>query len=234
MLGHDMRHTGQSELLGPDFSSGAPAANQVSAVPFVDKIKMHPVVGQNGDVYVGMGWQFCSLKALDVSNPANPVFLPNTAWNSPARSDPGCQPTNADVSASSAAIDQNGYIYFGDRDNSVYKFRGSDGQRMWTYNHGHEGDHHSSPAIAADGTVYFVFSQNTDGKWLDSRGQEHRGHRHPATRGAARLLHQVEARRGTVRFHVVACAHHHHRLAGHAGLHPRHGGLQDGHVPRIR
>jgi outer membrane protein assembly factor BamB len=163
MLGHDVRHTGQSELLGPDFSSGAPAANQVRAVPFVDKIKMHPVVGQNGDVYVGMGWQFCSLKALDVSNPANPVFLPNTAWNSPARSDPGCQPTNADVSASSAAIDQNGYIYFGDRDNSVYKFRGSDGQRMWTYNHGHEGDHHSSPAIAADGTVYFVFSQNTDG-----------------------------------------------------------------------
>src|SRR5215468_4407163 len=177
MLGHDARHTGQSALLGPKFASGAPGPNDVRALPFYDKIKMFPATGPNGEVYVGMGWQFCGLNPLDVTDTNNPVFT--TKWNqSPAPASPqgapinapsatwpniGCWPTNADVSASGAAVDQNNYVYFGDRDNSVYKFRGADGTRMWTYNHGHEGDVHASPVIAADGTVYFAFSQNSDG-----------------------------------------------------------------------
>src|SRR5262249_17706673 len=61
------------------------------------------------------------------------------------------------------AVDHADYVYFGDRDNSIYKFRGSDGTRMWIYNHGHEGDHHASPVIGEDGSVYFAFSQNSDG-----------------------------------------------------------------------
>ncbi len=32
-----------------------------------------------------------------------------------------------------------------------------------TYNNGHEGDINSSPAIAADGTIYFSFIQNLSG-----------------------------------------------------------------------
>src|SRR5262250_3772948 len=61
MLGHDARHTGQSALLGPKFASGAPGANDVRSLPFYDKIKMFPATGPNGEVYVGMGWQFCGL-----------------------------------------------------------------------------------------------------------------------------------------------------------------------------
>ena len=161
MLGYDVRHTGQSNLLGPKFAGAAPGPSDVRALTFYDKIKMFPVTGPNGEVYVGMGWQFCALNPLNVTDPTNPVFT--TKWNVPGWPNAGCAPLNADVSASSPAVDQNNYVYLGDRDNSVYKFRGSDGVRMWTYNHGHEGDHHASPAIAADGTVYFAFSQNSDG-----------------------------------------------------------------------
>ena len=40
---------------------------------------------------------------------------------------------------------------------------GPDGLRIWTYNNGHEGDINASPAIAADGTIYFSFIQNLSG-----------------------------------------------------------------------
>ena len=163
MLGNDEQHTGRSDLLGPLFQGGLPGTNNVQALTFYDKIKMFPVVGPDGSIYVGMGWQFCAINPLNVTvNP--PVFTMKwTKLPPPATNAAGCRPTNADVSASAAAIDKDGYVYLGDRANSVYKFRGSDGQRMWTYNHGHEGDEHASPAIAADGTVYFAFSQNSDG-----------------------------------------------------------------------
>ena len=59
-----------------------------------------------------------------------------------------CKPLIADVSPNAAAVDVNGYIYVGDRDNTFYKLR-PDGTRVWTYNNGHEGDINSSPAIAA-------------------------------------------------------------------------------------
>jgi len=174
MLGNDARHTGQSDLLGPKFpGSTVPGSNDVRSVTFYDKIKMFPVVGAAGTVYVGMGWQFCAVNPLDVTNPADPVLTQK--W---------CVPTIGDVSASAAAVDQDDYIYFGDRDNSIYKLRGSDGARMWTsytyqgqtfplpslpnfrynaYNNCHEGDHVVSPAIGSDDTIYFAFSQNCDG-----------------------------------------------------------------------
>lgn len=152
MLGGDLRHTGQADVLGPKFAGSAPAANQVRSLTFYDKIKMFPSVGGTGTVYVGMGWQFCAINPLDVTNVNDPVLTQK--W---------CVPTIADVSASAAAVDQDEYVYFGDRDNSVYKLRGSDGARMWVYNNGHEGDVHASPAIGPDGTIYFAFSQNYDG-----------------------------------------------------------------------
>ena len=175
MLGYDVRHTGQSNLLGPKFSGVAPGPNDVRSTTFYDKIKMFPAVGPDGVIYVGMGWQFCAIQPLDVTDPDNPVFTQK--W---------CKPTNADVSASGAAVDKDGYVYFGDRDNSVYKFRGSDGARMWTgytyqggstlfplptlpdfrynsYANCHEGDSNVSPSIGPDGTIYFAFTQNCDG-----------------------------------------------------------------------
>src|SRR5262249_17262078 len=152
MLGHDLRHTGQSDLLGPLFQSGAPGAANVRSVTFYDKIKMFPVVGPGSVVYVGMGWRFCAINPLDVSVPTNPVLAQK--W---------CVPLNADVSPNAAAVDKDGYVYVGDRDNSFYKFRGSDGQRMCVINNGHEGDLLASIAIGADGTVYAIFSQNLRG-----------------------------------------------------------------------
>jgi outer membrane protein assembly factor BamB len=173
MLGSDQRHSGQSALLGPKFNGVAPGTNDVRSTTFYDKIKMFPTVGPDGSIYVGMGWQFCAINPLDVTNPDSPMFTQR--W---------CHPTNADVSASGAAIDKDGYVYFGDRDNSIYKLRGSDGARMWTrytylgntvslpappdfrfnsYSNCHEGDHNASPTIAPDGTIYFAFTQNCDG-----------------------------------------------------------------------
>jgi outer membrane protein assembly factor BamB len=192
MLGHDVRHSGQSDLLGPKFVGVAPGPNDVRSITFYDKIKMFPVVGPGGAIYVGMGWRFCAINPLDVTNPNNPVFTqppPPPAANGSDHS--WCTPTNADVSASGAAVDKDDYIYFGDRDNSIFKLRGSDGARMWThytyqngplvslpvfpnfrynsYSNGQEGDVHASPAIfsspgnPADGTIYFAFSQTLDG-----------------------------------------------------------------------
>src|SRR5262245_43504511 len=67
MLGVDERHTGQSELLGPKFpGSTVPGTNDVRSLTFYDKIKMFPVVGATGTVYVGMGWQFCAVDPLDM------------------------------------------------------------------------------------------------------------------------------------------------------------------------
>jgi hypothetical protein len=173
MMGGDARRTGQADVLGPKFSGQAPGPNDVRSTTFYDKIKMFPVVGANGTVYVGMGWQFCAIEPLDVSNPSDPVLTQK--W---------CVPTNGDVSASGAVVDKDDYVYFGDRDNSIYKLRGSDGARMWqsytyqnqtfqlpsppnfrynSYANCYEGDHVISPAIGQDGTIYFGFSQNCDG-----------------------------------------------------------------------
>ena len=120
MLGYDARHTGQSNLLGPKFAGTAPdnINEDVRSLTFYDKIKMFPATGPNGEVYVGMGWQFCGLNALNVTDSHNPVFT--TKWNqNPAPASPqgspintpsvswpniGCWPTNADVSASGAAV----------------------------------------------------------------------------------------------------------------------------------
>jgi len=142
MLQHDARHTGRSDLLGPLFAAGRPDPGAVKSLAFYDKIKMHPVIGVDGTIYVGMGWRFCAI---------HPDLT--LKW---------CQPLIADVSPNAAAVDANGYIYVGDRDNTFYKFT-PDGARLWTYNNGHEGDINSSPVITSDGIIYFSFIQNLSG-----------------------------------------------------------------------
>lgn len=147
MLQHDPQHTGRATLLGPLFSSGSPAASDVQKWLAVDKIKMSPILGPNGTIYVGMGFRFCAI---------NPNMTQK--W---------CTPLHADVSASAAAIGHNppedpdgaGHtIFIGDRDNTVTAFR-PDGTVKGEYNTNHEGDVHSSPVIGPDGTVYFARNQ---------------------------------------------------------------------------
>lgn len=144
MLQHDQQHTGQATLLGPLFPSGSPAASDVQQWLAVDKIKMSPVIGPDGTIYVGMGFRFCAI---------NPNMTQK--W---------CTPLHADVSASAATIGQNppndpdgpGYtIFIGDRDNTVTAFR-PDGTVKGEYNTNHEGDVHSSPNLGPDGTVFFA------------------------------------------------------------------------------
>ena len=153
MVGHDYRHTGQADLLGPLFSAGAPGASSVRAVTFYDKIKMFPVVGPDGVVYVGMGWRFCAINPMNVTDPANPVLTQK--W---------CVPLVGDVSASAAAVDVDGNVYLGDRDNTLYKLRGSDGQRLWAVDDvGKEGDVTGGAVIGEDATIYGVWSQTLNG-----------------------------------------------------------------------
>ena len=162
MLQHDLCHTGQSSKPGPRFTTPTPPAGSVTFwtagpsglySPVSDKIKMFPVIGPGGIVYVGQGFAFCAINPPTATDPN-----PTQRW---------CVPTNADVSASGAAIGTNALgaaiIYFGDRDNTFYALK-ANGKRKWTYNHGFEGDIATSPAISpVDGTIYFAHTQSFDG-----------------------------------------------------------------------
>jgi PKD repeat protein len=147
MLQHNLQHTGRSPLLGPLFPAGSPAASDIRQWLAVDKIKMSPVIGPDGTIYVGMGFRFCAV---------NPDMTQQ--W---------CAGLLADVSASAAAIGQTpptaqcpyAYtVYLGDRDNSLSAFC-PNGTLLWRYNINREGDIHTSPAIGPDGAIYFALSQ---------------------------------------------------------------------------
>src|SRR5262245_5335876 len=156
MFQHDAFHSGRSPLLGPVFNGTTPPPGAVTSAAFIDKIKMHPVIGKDGTIYVGMGWQFCAV---------NPDLTPK--WQGYSASAPGCKRLIGDVSGNAAAIDANGFVYLGDRDNTFYKFHPDTGAIIWTYNNGHEGDIASGPVIVSDGAgsanIYFTFIQNFTG-----------------------------------------------------------------------
>ncbi len=137
MLQQNPQHTGRSPLLGPT------AVDAVLSWTALDKIKMFPVMGPDGTIYVGMGFDFCAV---------NPYPQLSRKW---------CKRLNADVSASAAAVAIDG-IYLGDRDNTLTRFL-PDGTKMGQYNNGHEGDIWSSPVVGPDGTIYYAHDQNSDG-----------------------------------------------------------------------
>lgn len=142
MFQHDLLNTGRSPLLGPRFDAGTPSTEEVKKWNGPDKIKMYPVLDSDGTVYVGMGFVFCAI---------NPDMTKK--W---------CTRLGADVSSSAAALDRAGYIYVGDRDNSMTKFDRC-GKIIWKFNHGFEGDVWASPKILRDGTVVYAHDQTTDG-----------------------------------------------------------------------
>ena len=154
MLQQNLGHTGQSPLLGPLFPSGAPPPGAVKVWQGFDKIKMSPVVGTDGTIYVGLGFSFCAINPPDPSAPKL-----TTKW---------CSQLHADVSGSAALLAHNPYygavtVYVGDRDNSLSAFKTDDGSLLWRYNFGFEGDIWASPAPGPNGEIYFVHTQSFDG-----------------------------------------------------------------------
>lgn len=139
MINHDLRHTGQSELLGPMFPGAAVPAGNVRTYHAVDKIKTSPAVGADGTIFVGMGFYFCALYPETMTK----------KW---------CTRLLADVSESSPAIGIDGTVYLGDRDNSLTAFNPLTGAVIWRYNTNREGDIWTAPAIGPDGTIYFAFT----------------------------------------------------------------------------
>jgi len=161
MFQHDLRHSGQSSLLGPVFMDGAPPPESVKTWKGFDKIKMFPVLGTDGTIYVGLGFSFCAIGPdmktkwctklrADVSGSAAAVQAPNTRYcPSPPKNPPQC-------------ITYAGTVYVGDRDNTLTAFD-PNGAILWQYNHGFEGDVWSSPAIGLNGTIYYAHTQTTQG-----------------------------------------------------------------------
>ena len=144
MFHHDLRHTGQSTLLGPYFPAGAPGPQDVQVWHGLDKIRSSPTLSADGaTIYVALGWQLCAIDADTMAQ----------NW---------CFKLRADVSDSSPAVGADGTIYLGDRDNTLSAFN-PNGTLKWRYNNGFEGDIWTSPAIGADGTIYFANDQSKDG-----------------------------------------------------------------------
>ena len=80
MLQHDLCHTGQSSKPGPRFTTPTPPAGSVTFwtagpsglySPVSDKIKMSPVIGPGGIVYVGQGFAFCAINPPTATDPPN-------------------------------------------------------------------------------------------------------------------------------------------------------------------
>ena len=154
MLQQNPGHTGQSPLLGPLFPSVTPPAGAVKVWQGFDKIKMSPIVGADGTIYVGLGFSFCAIHPPDPSAPKL-----STKW---------CSKLHADVSGSAALLAHNPHygavtVYVGDRDNSLSAFNIDNGSLLWRYNFGFEGDIWASPAPGPNGEIYFVHTQSFDG-----------------------------------------------------------------------
>jgi outer membrane protein assembly factor BamB len=149
MLQHDLQRTGRSHQLGPLFPSGAPGPENVRTWQSPAKITSAPTIAADGTIYV----------AIDVPRPGTSGLGYQYALN-PDLSVRWIKQFRADSSQSSAAVGADGTVYVGDRDNSMNALDPATGVLRWLYNHGFEGDIHTSPAIGQDGTIYFAFSQN--------------------------------------------------------------------------
>lgn len=152
MLQHDVQHTGRSHQLGPLFPSGAPGPENVRTWQSPAKITNAPTVAADGTIYV----------AVDVPRPGTSGLGYHYALH-PDLSVRWFVQLRADSSQSTAAVNADGTIYVGDRDNTMNSLNPLTGATNWIYNHGFEGDIYNSPTIGADGTLYFGFLQNLYG-----------------------------------------------------------------------
>jgi PGF-pre-PGF domain-containing protein len=149
MVGHDLRHTGQSPYTGPRDPM------QKWSYTTAGFLTIQPVIDQNGTIYVGS-----RDRSLHAVNPDGTLKWSYTA---------GHQIYTA------AAIGSDGTVYFGCRDTKIYAVN-PDGTLKWTFTTG--GAVSSAPAIGSDGTIYAgsadtkIHALNPDGteKWSYTAG----------------------------------------------------------------
>ncbi len=137
MANHDLRHTGRSQYVGP----ATPTLRW--RIPFRE-IKGSPIIGADGTVYVGVQKSLCAFEPVSGGE----------LW---------CQQLPATIRRNTAAIDANGRLYVGARDNRLWALDASDGERIWSFAVGNDGDVNTSPAIAADPVAggYSVYMAGT-------------------------------------------------------------------------
>lgn len=139
MYGHDLRHTGQSPYNGP---IETPSVKWVAHVaPYV---KAAPIIGPNDRVYLGYNLKLCAFDP-DTGATDNATF-----W---------CFQLPARMRRNAAAVDVNGTVYVGARDNRLWAIN-PDGTHKWAFSVGNDGDVNTSPAIGPDGTIYMAATWN--------------------------------------------------------------------------
>lgn len=134
MVGRDLGHTSQSDIVGPQTGLVLWRA-QTSGF-----VKSSPVVGADGRVYVGVKKGFCAIEPTT----GNPIW---------------CNKLAGVVRRNAAAIAADGTLYIGDRANRLWAIN-PDGTTKWSFAVGNDGDVNTSPAIAPDGTIYMAGTFN--------------------------------------------------------------------------
>jgi len=129
------QHTGRSAYVGP---SSSPTVKWQVRFP---GLRSSPVIGPDHTVYVG------SRKTLYAFAPPYGYEL----WSYKL-------PCN--MRRNAAALDVGGRIFIGTRDNRLWALDSSDGQPLWSYSIGNDGDVNTSAAIAPNGTVYMAGTWN--------------------------------------------------------------------------
>jgi len=122
MLHHDTRHTGQSQHVGPQ----TPTLQWLAEMAYP---RSSPTIGSNGVIYIGQKYSVYALNPADGS----------VVWDS----------FQHNLRRNSIAIDVNGRLYFGSRDNRVNVLDSTDqGALLWDYRIANDGDVNTSPVIA--------------------------------------------------------------------------------------
>lgn len=129
MLQHDAQHTGRTSVQGPL------SANLNWTSPLFASPRSGPAIGPDGTIYQGSGRMLC---AIDPDNGFQ-------HW---------CKRIGGTVKHASPAVDSDGNIYIGGRDNRMHSFSPS-GTLNWEFAVGVDGDVATGPAIATDGTIVF-------------------------------------------------------------------------------
>jgi outer membrane protein assembly factor BamB len=133
MYGHDSKHTFRSSLTGPT------SANMLPPLGLGDKITTSPSVTPDGIFLVGVGFRMKGVRADG-----------QILWKR----------TQVDARYSSPVIDTNGFFYYGERGNNLWKRKYESGAKICKKYIATDSDIRSSPTIS---TIYADRVYVTDG-----------------------------------------------------------------------